>query len=120
VLVPGILINLEAKSLGKQAALGDAVQAAEVLGVPVLDVSAPRVAVLWSDPKTPWPTYFGTGTTPSSVSGTLLGQTANSIVLNLSILDKGGRPPQDQPNAPPAAVHVIVRFDSRQVIVNFL
>jgi hypothetical protein len=103
VFLPAIIVLLRAQSLGHNAADGALVEPMQVFGIVVLDVSAPRVRVLWSDPMTPHPRYFGAPGAPEPATGTLLGQTPSSIVVNLADHDR----------------REIVRFDARQVILEF-
>jgi hypothetical protein len=103
VLLPAVLVVGRAESLGHRAASGDSVRPVQVFGIVILDVSAVPVDLVWSDPKTPHPPYFGSTAVSVPVSGTLLGQTENSIVANVSY----------------AGRFRIVRFDARQVIVEY-
>jgi hypothetical protein len=102
-VLPVVLLLFRAESLGQEAARGASVKPVQILGIVVLDVSNPSVRVLWSDPKTPHPPYFGGSATAEPAAGTLLGQTDSAIVVNLKFHD----------------TLRIVRFDARQVIVEF-
>jgi hypothetical protein len=104
VALPAFLLISDASALGQRAARGYATNSIQILGIVILDVSAPTVNVLWSDTKSAHPAYFGSSSaSPEPAEALLLGQTGTSVVVNLAY-NSSLR---------------IVRFDARQVVVEF-
>jgi hypothetical protein len=102
--VPAVLTVKEGESLGRKALSGATVDSFDVLSIPILDVSAARVEVLWANPNTPFPSdYFGADPLPRPAEGTLLARSASAVYINLEVGQQ----------------HQIVRFDSREVIIRF-
>jgi len=104
VVLPLALTIATADDYGAMAKSGQSIASFDVFGLPVLDVSAPPISVIWADPRTPHATeIFGTQPGPTPVRGILIAQTNNAIYVNVGS----------------GATGRVIRFDPRQVIIAF-
>jgi hypothetical protein len=101
VALPAVAVIQQAAHRGQLARAGETVAAYDIFSVPIVDVAAPRITLMWADANVPHPRdIFGSGeATP--VSGVLLGQGDGFIVVNV----------------PVGAEQRVVRLDPSTVIV---
>jgi hypothetical protein len=84
LVIPSIAVVQRAAYLGQQAREGRHVEPFVLCGIPIIDVSAPKIRLYWANPTIPAPReLFDPGQRPAE--GVLLGQSNNVVIASLRV-----------------------------------